>query len=302
MYLQTPKQRPRTIQTDKPHAGPRVLLHEAARDLLLVAGMRPTQRAKLIAAGILTIDEFAVATKPDGMTGAFESLRQQAALQVTAVPHEPPPFVMFAPELIGDLPLPDVGDIFFDFEGDPLYREEQTWGLDYLWGLVDRDEAFHKWWAHDFEAEKVALEQFLAWVVERRAKHPGMHIYHYGQYEVSALRRLAGRYGTREGEVDELLRGGVLVDLYEVVRHSMLVGTPSYSIKYVERPSSKLAAELGAPTVGPSAVMQLWKAIDASTLPGAAPVVMWLHEVDLACISTPRAHAFTRTPCLTWQV
>jgi uncharacterized protein len=207
---------------------------EAARDLLLVAGMRPTQRAKLIAAGILTIDELAVATKPDGMTGAFESLRQQAALQVTAVPHEPPPFVMFAPELIGDLPLPDAGDIFFDFEGDPLYREEQTWGLDYLWGLVDRDETFHKWWAHDFEAEKVALEQFLAWVVERRAKHPGMHIYHYASYERTHLLTISARHGVGEHIVDDLLRENVLVDLYPLVKKTVRVGGRSYSIKKLE--------------------------------------------------------------------
>ena len=62
-----------------------------------------------------------------------------------------------------------------------------------------------------------------------------MHVYHYGAYEVSALRRLAGRHGTREEIVDGLLRSGVLIDLYEVVRHGLLLGEPSYSIKNVER-------------------------------------------------------------------
>jgi uncharacterized protein len=62
-----------------------------------------------------------------------------------------------------------------------------------------------------------------------------MHVYHYGAYEVSALRRLAGRHGTREEAVDGLLRSGVLIDLYEVVRHGLLLGEPSYSIKNVER-------------------------------------------------------------------
>ena len=36
-------------------------------------------------------------------------------------------------------------------------------------------------------------------------------------------------------EVDALLREGVLVDLYEVVRHALLIGEPRYSIKNVER-------------------------------------------------------------------
>ena len=45
-----------------------------------------------------------------------------------------------------------------------------------------------------------------------------MHIYHYAPYEKTALLRLAGRYGVGEDEVDDLLRDGVLVDLYPMVR------------------------------------------------------------------------------------
>ena len=55
---------------------------------------------------------------------------------------------------------------------------------------------------------------FLDYVAERRAAHPGMHIYHYAPYERTALLRLAGRHGVGEDAVDDLLRDGVLVDLY----------------------------------------------------------------------------------------
>ena len=65
-----------------------------------------------------------------------------------------------------------------------------------------------------------ALLDFLAYVAERRAAHPGMHVYHYAAYEKTALLRLAGRHGVGEEDVDELLRDGVLVDLYPVVRGS----------------------------------------------------------------------------------
>jgi len=209
----------------------------ATRDVLMVAGMRLTQRAKLRAAGIRTIDELAVAERPEGMTGVFESLRQQARLQLTA-DGPIPPFVMFAPELIADLPLPDPGDIFFDFEGDPLYSERDElgtrWGLDYLFGLVDRAEEFTAFWAHDLDAEKVALEEFLAWVVERRAKHPGMHIYHYASYERTHLLNIAARHGVGEHIVDDLLRDNVLVDLYPLVKKTVRVGGRSYSIKKLE--------------------------------------------------------------------
>jgi len=200
---------------------------EASRDLLLVAGMRPTQRAKLIAAGIHTIDELATSEV------APQNLREQARLQLQAS-GPIPPFHMFAPDQIGHLPAPDPGDIFFDFEGDPLYREGHVWGLDYLWGLVDRDEVFHKWWAHDFEAERQALESFLEWVQERRQHYPGMHIYHYASYERTHLLTIAARHGVGEHIVDELLRDEVLVDLYPLVKRSVRVGGRSYSIKKLE--------------------------------------------------------------------
>ena len=46
-----------------------------------------------------------------------------------------------------------------------------------------------------------------------------MHVYHYAAYEVTALRRLAGRYGTREARGRRAARGGACcVDLLKVVR------------------------------------------------------------------------------------
>ena len=66
------------------------------------------------------------------------------------------------------------------------------------------------------------------------ADHPGMHVYHYAAYEPTALKRLAARHATREAEVDVLLRGGRLVDLYAVVRRAMRAGVESYSIKKME--------------------------------------------------------------------
>ena len=62
-----------------------------------------------------------------------------------------------------------------------------------------------------------------------------MHIYHYGSYEITAVRRLMGRHGIKEYEVDTLLRNEVFIDLYNVVRNGVLIGEPSYSIKNVER-------------------------------------------------------------------
>ena len=70
--------------------------------------------------------------------------------------------------------------------------------------------------------------------IARLERHPDLHVYHYGAYEATALRRLMGLHATREEEVDRLLRGKVLVDLYAVVRQALRVSQPNYSIKSIE--------------------------------------------------------------------
>src|ERR1700752_3164904 len=69
----------------------------------------------------------------------------------------------------------------------------------------------------------------------RWAQFPGLHIYHYAPYEPAALKRLMGRYATREEEIDRMLRAGLFVDLYQVVRHSLRASVETYSIKQLEQ-------------------------------------------------------------------
>ncbi|WP_439592768.1 TM0106 family RecB-like putative nuclease [Microbacterium sp.] len=220
---------------------------EASRDLLLVAGMRPVQRARLRAEGIATIDALASAVAPPPRMNAdtFRMLRTQARLQldspaggvVATVEKTPiPTYEVVQPKALGALPRPDRGDLFFDFEGDPLHTESDptVWGIDYLFGWVDLHEQYTALWAHSFADEKRALETFLDIAQLRRLQHPDMHIYHYAPYEPTHLLAMAARYGVREADVDRLLRDGVFVDLYPVVRRALRVGSRSYSIKKLE--------------------------------------------------------------------
>ncbi|WP_350353108.1 TM0106 family RecB-like putative nuclease [Microbacterium sp. A8/3-1] len=213
----------------------------AHRDLLMVARMRPVQRARLRASGIDTIDALATASEaPVGMNiDSFETLRAQARLQIRADAEGLPTYDVHYAPAIHTLPLPSHGDIFFDFEGDPLYTEpapdgEAHWGIDYLFGWVDNTDQYSALWAHTFEDERRALGAFLDFVKVRRAAHPAMHIYHYAPYETSHLVAMAARHGVREGEVDRLLREGVFVDLYPLVLRTVRVGSRSYSIKKLE--------------------------------------------------------------------
>src|SRR5207302_7232845 len=81
---------------------------------------------------------------------------------------------------------------------------------------------------------KVAFEATVDFIVERLARSPALHVYHYASYEASALKHLMGLHATRESEVDRLLRGGVLIDLYKVVRRALRTSQDSYSLKSVE--------------------------------------------------------------------
>jgi uncharacterized protein len=211
--------------------------------LTLVARLRRDQVPRFEEAGIATLAGLAAAP-PDSeiprMTpSTFEALREQAELQHSArvtgrhAYHllEPAPKRGF--EL---LPKPSPGDVFFDIEGDPFWAADR--GLEYLFGVLWRDDgrtAFRPFWAHDRESEKRAFEELVDFLRERLRADPDMHVYHYAAYEPVVLKRLMGLYGTREEEVDELLRCGVLVDLFAVVRHALRASYSTYSLKDIER-------------------------------------------------------------------
>ncbi|HVX21871.1 MAG TPA: TM0106 family RecB-like putative nuclease [Acidimicrobiales bacterium] len=225
--------------------------------LSLVAGIRRQQVDRLERAGIATVAALAAAPAepPAGAAigdGPFRRLHRQAAQQVRSrtdgvlswelLPAAGWPAGEHAAggpagehsgggHSLAALPEPDDGDLFFDLEGFP-YADDG--GLEYLFGWVDATGTYHHLFADDRAGERLAFEQFMDHLADRRRRHPGLHVYHYAPYERSALSRLSNRHGVREEQVADLLRDGVLVDLYQVVRHSLVVGAESYSIKDLE--------------------------------------------------------------------
>ncbi|MFD1211914.1 TM0106 family RecB-like putative nuclease [Arthrobacter sp. GCM10027362] len=226
------------------------------RDLLLVAKMNASRRRKLIAAGISTIDELAAMELPAGgaADSALAGLRDQARMQTGLQrPDGTASFTdrhgglrtagyrVLPSNTLAELPQPDPGDIFLDFESDPLWQDGAGgWGLEYLCGVVENPShphghpPFRAFWAHSREEEARALAGFLDYVAERRRRFPHLRIYHYANYEQAALRRLSRQHGIGEEAVDALLDGGILVDLYDTVRRSLLISESSYSIKKLE--------------------------------------------------------------------
>jgi len=224
------------------------------RDLLMVAGMSVVQRRKLRDANITTIDQLAAMPAAQARNSVVR-LRAQARMQLgldqpagsrTFIKDGEPHTVSYTvlPEnSLRSLPVPSAGDIFFDFEGDPLWQDPATgaWGIEYLFGVVEApvsgaegDPVFRPFWAHSRSGERRAFLDFLDYVEKRRAVYPDMHIYHYAPYEKTALRNLSLAHQAGEDTVDAWLRQGLLVDLYATVRHSIRISEASYSIKKLE--------------------------------------------------------------------
>ena len=133
------------------------------------------------------------------------------------------------------LPEPAEGDVFLDFEGDHFAEGGVQ---EYLLGYVTADAGgqpqYTPLWAAIAERERSNFETFIDLVIHLRTSHPGAHVYHFAPYEPAALKRLMGRYATREVELDALLRGNAFVDLHKVVKRSLIASVERYSIKDLE--------------------------------------------------------------------
>jgi predicted RecB family nuclease len=225
------------------------------RHLSIVAGISSQQRRALVdrRPPIETIDALAALELPvrprlDGVgDAALERVRNQARIQVVGeregrLKHELLP--VEAEKGLASLPQPSPNDLFFDIEGDPYAFDD---GLDYLFGVLSpgetdagREPEFKAIWSRDatgeinLEGEKRAFEEVIDLLIGRWEADPSLHVYHYAPYETTAVKRLMGRHGTREREVDRLLRGGVFVDLYRAVHQGLRASVESYSIKRLE--------------------------------------------------------------------
>ena len=187
--------------------------------LCLVAGISKLQINELSRHGITTAQDLAVLQLPlpwepqRGSADSYVRVREQARIQVEARESSKCKFESLPVKHglgLSCLPEPSTGDIFFDLEGDPFVGEH---GLEYLFGYVFNDESvntiYKNMWAFSRAEEKQAFENFIDFVMERWKQYPDLHIYHYAHYETSALKRLMGRYASREEEIDRLLRADV---------------------------------------------------------------------------------------------
>jgi uncharacterized protein len=258
--------------------------------LIQVANIRRSQIVRLNAAGIgtmLQLAELPPNADVKGINGAMLArLRAQAAIQCDSIGLPKPLYTIgtMPGQGLALLPPSSPNDIFFDIEGFPLEKG----GLEYLWGssyFEGGERKFFDLWAHNAEQEKQCFIDFIAWAYARWVTDPSMHIYHYASYEITACRKLMGRHGVCEMEVDQLLRNEVFVDLYRIVKDSLLLGEPRYSIKNVEclyRPKRATNVANGGDSV---VVYERWRTEFRRDNPGKiSPRDSWATSSDLSNI------------------
>jgi predicted RecB family nuclease len=229
--------------------------------LSLVAGITRRQRDRLAAQGVARLAELATipaGTAIDGVDGdVLARLHEQARLQASARIDGKPRYRLLLDgdrthalepgRLVGleALPPPTPGDLFLDLEGDAFVGGQ---GLEYLFGLLELGtpsfdfvpraapgEPRHQaHWAHDVAGEKRAFEAIIRRIKRGRDEFGAMHVYHFGQRESDALKKLSCRHKTHEEDVDRLLREHVLIDLHPIVRHALRASVEGYTLKQLE--------------------------------------------------------------------
>ena len=211
--------------------------------LCYVAGISRGQIDSLRTLDVPRLEDLAtldpVPSPPRGSLSALTRVRDQARVQKVGRDCGKPFHQLREPfdaeHGFALLPEPAVGDVFLDFEGDHFAEGGVQ---EYLLGYVMADASgqlrYTPLWAEKPEQERSNFEAFIDLIVSLRTIEPGAHVYHFAAYEPAALKRLMGRYATREVELDELLRGNVFVDLHQVVKRSLIASVERYSIKDLE--------------------------------------------------------------------
>ena len=213
--------------------------------LSFVAGISKLQRKELTLQSVPTLESLAklplpIAFKPSrGSREGYARVREQARIQWEGRTEAKLKFELLRCEPgegLFRLPSPSDGDIFVDLEGDPFVEDG---GREYLIGVLtandDGNLTYQSRWALNREQERAAFEGFVDSVFDRMKRFADLHVYHFGSYEPSAIKRLMLRYATREEEVDRLLRGEVLIDLHAVTKRSVRASVEEYSLKEIEK-------------------------------------------------------------------
>lgn len=197
---------------------------QSEEHLSLVPGVTPKRYEYLQEIGITSVESLIEVEEARLGEIVGYDVARQLKQQIVAIKSDHP-LVKSSFDLINTQPIPTGAiELYFDIEAEP---ERQT---DYLLGvlLVDRaenTEKFSAFLAEKPEDEGKIWQQFLNFT----ELYPDAPIFHYSEYEVDAIKRLARLYDTPKSTTKELLSR--FVDLHDWVTKSVVFPVESYSLK-----------------------------------------------------------------------
>jgi uncharacterized protein len=213
--------------------------------LCLIAGVRSHQMKELEQQGISSLEKYAQEPKPfrkvpeQGNEETYKKIHEQAKIQLKGRKEKKMLHELLPVEPLrglNRLPEPSRGDLYFDIEGDHFYEDG---GIEYLFGIAFLNEGneieYKGYWARNRKEEKDMFSEFMSFILKRWEVFPEMHIYHYAPYEPTAIKRLASRSAIFEQEVDRLLRSERFIDLFSVIKETLIASVESYSLKEIEK-------------------------------------------------------------------
>jgi predicted RecB family nuclease len=194
-------------------------LAQTQQHLSLVPGVTPARYQALQEAGLHTLEAVAC-VKPEVLDQAVgEEVTTRLQRQAQALFYNQP----FRTTRTLSVPSAPI-ELYFDIEAEPEKK------VDYLLGvlLVNHQtgtEHFYSFLAEQPEEEAIVWQQFLEFV----SKYPDAPIFHYSEYEVDTIKRLAKLYQTPRAEVKEII--GRLVDVHRCVTTLVTLPVENYSLK-----------------------------------------------------------------------
>ena len=208
-----------------------------SNDLSLLPGLAKRQKKLLARNGIYTI--FDAANKMDVSRlskkwGLGKNGLERIQLQAQSM--------LSGKKIVKDSPRNHlregaVLEIYFDMESDPFSDTEYLYGIH----LIDRKKgskgSTEHFLAKSKKEEGATFHRFLArmkQITDSVGKNGGdWVVYHYAHYESSHMRKLMETYDDPYRILENMLEE--MVDLYRVIRETVVLPLPSYSIKDVAR-------------------------------------------------------------------
>jgi len=211
---------------------------EAADDIALLPAVSQARAVELRGHGITTIREVPGAIENPALRDLFYQGKRKPRLRDFAVSllrsaesHISGRDIVIAPPAVPNAPNFAV----LDLEGLPPYFDELE--KIYLWGMkvFGARPSGHLFSQAGLGADgdREGWDSFLRLASRLFAEYGDIPFIHWGSYERAKLRLYLDRYGDRDDTAVHLL--GQLVNLFDVVRESVVFPLPSLSLKVIEK-------------------------------------------------------------------